>query len=129
MAAGLGGKVGAAVGVGLGAGATVAARVGEGVGVGPEVREGDVGADAATPEADVVEAGDGCGAAVATEVAFVGAGREVASDPVHPIIIAASVHIKASVGDWLKVFPLVPCPRLSQPNKGPAILAFSHIAS
>lgn len=128
MAAGLGGTVAAAVGVGLGAGATVAALGGEGVGVGPVVGEGVVGKGVVTPGAGNVDVGDGCAAAVATEVAIAGAGLEAFSDPVHPIIIAASVHSKASMRDRLKVFPLVPCPRLSQPNKGPAIPAFPHTA-
>ena len=123
MAASLGSTVEAAVGVGLGAGATVAALGGEGVGVGPVVGEGVV-----SPGAGNVDVGDGCAASVATEVAIAGAGLEAFSAPVHPIIIAASVHSKASMRDWLKVFPWVPGPRLSQPNKGPAIPAFPHSA-
>ena len=127
VAAGLGGSVGAAVGVGLGAGATVAGRVGEGVGVGPGV--GVVGEGVATTEADNVKAGDGRATAAATVVEIVGAGVDIASDSVHPTIIAASVHSNASMRNWFKVFPLVPCPRSSQHGIGLVIPAFPQTAS
>jgi len=116
-------------GNGLGDGATAEARVGEGLGVGPVIGEGAIGEGVAATEADNVEAVDGCAEAVAAEVANADAGLEVASDTVHPTIIAASVHSKASMRVWFKVFPLVARPRLSQPNRGPAISGFPHIAS